>query len=283
MSVDLAEWLAALKATLPSDSEEAREQVYMRLMALDESNKPTTVSIDDAKVALVTLMQELLGQDYYQEYLSRCTASASHASFVDRELRPFLLPVAGATLRFEQRIISKPEDLGNAVWEGAVQLTRLIAARPALVAGKRVLELGAGCGACGMAASCLGAADVVITDMHNIVPLLETNVAANRTALPGAVSVAPLDWTDDPLPELGAFDVILAADCIYVYSPLEALVSVVQRFAKRDAVVLFSYECHDDTSIVRFNEIAAAKGLKPGEFLLRAAGEQKVNIVQLHL
>ena len=43
-----------------------------------------------------------------------------------------------------------------------------------------MLELGAGTGACGLAAAALGARRVLLTDKPVLLPLLSANVAANR-------------------------------------------------------------------------------------------------------
>jgi predicted nicotinamide N-methyase len=270
MSIEL--WLSDVKAQLPSDADVAREELFKLSQTLGD---------DAQRAAVYELMLELAG-DAYRDYKAQRanSASASHGSFVDRELKPFELALRGGqTLTFAQRSIADVCDLGNAVWEGAVQLCRWLEERPALVREKRVLELGAGCGACGLVAGCLGASEVLLTDMSNIVPLLESNVAANRDC--GVVAVAALDWTESPLPDYGSFDVVLAADCIYVHSPLAALVDVLQKYAKRGATILFAFEQHDDESVSKFMSLLAARQMSVQT--LRPAERQRVNIVQIHL
>lgn len=285
-------WIAELKSTLPSDSDDAREQVYgvlSRLEQGDASVAPSGVSLSDATVALSQLMCELAGeayQDYVRQVDEKSGGSASHASFIERELRPLEFRVGDhATLTLLQRPIVQASDLGNAVWEGAVQLARLIERR--VQAGTlqlrqmRVLEIGAGVGLVGLALAALGAQRVVLTDMRNIVPLLQRNAELNAAVCGGAVEVRDLDWTDDPLPDLGTFDLIVAADCIYVHSPLDALVSVLERYSIPQTTILFTYEKHDPISAERFLALAGARHFRV-DYLSVADEQQKVNTIQLH-
>ena len=77
------------------------------------------------------------------------------------------------------------------------------------------MELGAGCGLAGFAASKAGAASVCLTELPENLPRLQELVEANECM--GIVSAVALDWTQ-PLPAvLGAtrWDVIIATDCVF--------------------------------------------------------------------
>jgi predicted nicotinamide N-methyase len=287
-------WIAQLKSTLPDDSDEAREQVYAVLTRIERGEAgvaPASVTPGDASLALSQLMCELAGEpyaDYVRQVEAKSGGSASHGSFLERELRPLEFRVGDASLTLMQRPIVQASDLGNAVWEGAVQLTRLLERRvrdgAMPLAQMRVLELGAGVGLVGLAAAVLGSPHVVLTDMRNIVPLLQHNAALNAAACSGATVVCrDLDWTDDPLPDLGGngFDLIVAADCIYIHSPLAALVAVLERYSAPHTTILFTYEAHDPLSIERFLALAGARGFTI-EYLARADDHQKVNTIQIH-
>ena len=82
----------------------------------------------------------------------------------------------------------------------------------------RILELGAGTGLVGLAASALFSAHTLLTDLPSILPNLQRNVTANASlTASSAVTAGPLDWSDpDSYIRGGArFDLILAADSLY--------------------------------------------------------------------
>uniref|UniRef100_A0A7S2WGL8 Calmodulin-lysine N-methyltransferase n=1 Tax=Rhizochromulina marina TaxID=1034831 RepID=A0A7S2WGL8_9STRA len=88
------------------------------------------------------------------------------------------------------------------------------------------LELGAGIGLAGLFAAGLGCRTATLTDLPEVLPILEKNLDANPS-LADRVFVAPLSWgTDDwRLAHQGRVpDLILAADCVYwpeLFAPLE--------------------------------------------------------------
>lgn len=100
------------------------------------------------------------------------------------------------------------------MWDAALVLVKFLEVHPSLVAGLRVLELGAGPGAVGVAAAALGAAAVTLTDLPRPLLLAAQNIQAN--GLSHVATVAPLSWgeTLDHL-QGGPFDIVLASDCLY--------------------------------------------------------------------
>lgn len=95
------------------------------------------------------------------------------------------------------------------LWGGGLALARHVLDTPSSVAGRRVLDLGAGSGLVGIAAAKAGAADVRAADVDPYsIAAIALNAAANR------VAVAPVlaDVSDGPpLP----VDVILVGDLFY--------------------------------------------------------------------
>ena len=84
------------------------------------------------------------------------------------------------------------DNLGTTIWDASVILVRYMERNPQLYSrrkleGKRVLELGAGCGAVSALCAALGASEVVATDARDLIPLLTLNLRRNCYA--GAVNV----------------------------------------------------------------------------------------------
>ncbi|GBG29559.1 Hypothetical Protein FCC1311_057802 [Hondaea fermentalgiana] len=112
--------------------------------------------------------------------------------------------------------------VGYKLWGGAVVLATALLEMGAKgsLEGKRVLELGAGLGLCGLAAgrSDFGAAAVVLTDFHpRIVSNLAYNIAVNDLETPRC-SAQVLDWEDldaafeDEVDD--KFDLIIGSDIV---------------------------------------------------------------------
>nr|WP_284542956.1 50S ribosomal protein L11 methyltransferase [Pleomorphomonas sp. T1.2MG-36] len=94
-------------------------------------------------------------------------------------------------------------------WGGGLALARYLLDTPDIVAGRRVLDMGAGSGVVGIAAARAGARDVVAADIDPYaMAAIELNAETN------AVDVLPLlaDPTAGPVPEV---DVVLVGDLYY--------------------------------------------------------------------
>lgn len=155
------------------------------------------------------------------------------------------------------------------VWDGAVLLSRFLERHPTLVRSKRVLELGAGCGLVGLTTAALGARNVCLTDLEDCLKRLERNVRENRSMLLGRgdgcccccerIECCVCDWHDPPR-DLWAptpsvedegetnrnsnWDVILAADCVWMEELVEPFLNTLDKITERhrDTLVLLSYQ-----------------------------------------
>jgi predicted nicotinamide N-methyase len=113
---------------------------------------------------------------------------------------------------------------GLLVWESAQALAEALVEDPTIVAGKNILEVGAGVGFPGIVARSLGAAAVRQTDnLTQALTLCQVNAAQN--GVDGIeLAVANWDaWTDDR-----KYDLIIGSDVIYertAHAPLAAILA----------------------------------------------------------
>ncbi|MER8489890.1 50S ribosomal protein L11 methyltransferase [Mesorhizobium australicum] len=94
-------------------------------------------------------------------------------------------------------------------WAGGAVLARYVLDHPEIVAGRRVLDLGAGSGIVGIAAAKAGAGAVMAAEVdRNGVAALALNAAANGVT----ITIMGNDITTGPPP---AVDLVLAGDVFY--------------------------------------------------------------------
>jgi predicted nicotinamide N-methyase len=94
-------------------------------------------------------------------------------------------------------------------WAGGLAIAHHLIQQPAEVAGRSILDLGAGSGLCGIVAARLGAASVLASDID---PLASAATALNAEANDVNVAVSGRDLLADPPPRV---DVVLAGDVCY--------------------------------------------------------------------
>ncbi|KAJ2310770.1 hypothetical protein IWW54_003011, partial [Coemansia sp. RSA 2705] len=133
--------------------------------------------------------------------------------------------------------------VGATVWDAGLVLAKYLDRQTAEgrldLAGKTVLELGAGTGIVGIALARLQPqSTVVLTDKQELVPLLERNIALNGAQ---NASAQRLDWTEAD--GIGCTpDVILVSDGIWARDLHQPLADVLQHTAGADTRVLLAYE-----------------------------------------
>lgn len=105
-----------------------------------------------------------------------------------------------------RRILEEPP-YWSFCWASGLALARFLAEHPHWVAGKRVLDFGAGSGVAGIAAVRAGAAEVVACDLD---PLALAACQANAE-----LNDVQLNYSADFFAEADRFDLILVADVLY--------------------------------------------------------------------
>ncbi len=117
-------------------------------------------------------------------------------------------------------------------WAGGQALARYLIDNPALVAGRRVLDLGSGSGLAAVAAAKAGAAHVLAADIDALaVAAIKLNASANIVELE-ATSEDMLDAPPD------GFDVLLIGDLFYERQLAGRVLAFADTAADRGALVL---------------------------------------------
>ena len=108
-------------------------------------------------------------------------------------------------------------------WAGGLALARYVLDNPAAVAGKRILDLGAGSGLVGIAAAKAGAREVVAAEIDAYaVAALNLNAKLNAAS----ISVLHGDLTDGAPPEV---DLVLVGDLFYAADLAERVTTFLDR------------------------------------------------------
>mmetsp|Transcript_6680 Transcript_6680/g.21539 ORF Transcript_6680/g.21539 Transcript_6680/m.21539 type:complete len:257 (-) Transcript_6680:26-796(-) len=176
------------------------------------------------------------------------------------------------TLRLRQAF-GQSGTTGNAVWEGSEVLAAYLDANPELVSGKRVLEIGTGCGLGAMVAKLEGASFVRATDGDDdVVALARRNLDDNQFR---DVATSVLRWEDavydDPEE---SYDVVLGADVTYFPKGGSAGPLVNAILASGASTALLAYKRRtprDDDTVAQI-----AKAFGPATLLLEEGGKVRV-------
>lgn len=116
-------------------------------------------------------------------------------------------------------------------WLGGQALARFVLDQPALVAGRRVLDLAAGSGVAGIAACLAGAAAVTANDID---PYAASAIASNAQANGVEVSISCASMVDEGTD----VDVVLVGDVFYSESLAQTALAVLERATAGGALVL---------------------------------------------
>ncbi|KAL2039322.1 hypothetical protein N7G274_007990 [Stereocaulon virgatum] len=146
------------------------------------------------------------------------------ASYLLAKRLPILLPRHFPSIRFSSSTSTGPATGGSTSSD----------VRP------RVLELGAGTGLVGLAASGLFSVDIHLTDLAPIVANLEYNIRQSQALAKcrgSDVSAGELDWSESPgeVDEEEKYDIIFAADSLYAPEHSVWLVATMANYIRKGA------------------------------------------------
>ncbi|XP_078148279.1 S-adenosyl-L-methionine-dependent methyltransferases superfamily protein isoform X1 [Carex rostrata] len=183
--------------------------------------------------------------------------------------------------------------LGMTVWDASMVLVKYLEKNsrkgrfsPAKMKGKRVIELGAGCGLAGLGMALLGC-DVTLTDQLEVLPLLTRNVDRNKSWISqsnsdsgtfGSVSVAELDWGNKTQIEAVGppFDYIIGTDVVYAEHLLEPLIETILALSGPSTNVLIGHEIRCTTVHEQMVE------MMKNHFIVKTIPKSKMDIKYQH-
>lgn len=179
---------------------------------------------------------------------------AREAAFIRANLRlapvPLLPEIRLYTAHSGSRISRLPATPYWAYpWAGGLALARHLAERPETVAGRRVLDLGAGSGLVGIAAARAGAAKVSACEVdRHALAAIGLNASANSVA----ITPLTLDISGDP-PDV---DVVLAGDVFYAPDVAASMIAFLGRCRQARRRVLVGDPGRVDLPVGRIEAIA---------------------------
>ncbi|OMO52014.1 Nicotinamide N-methyltransferase-like protein [Corchorus capsularis] len=185
-------------------------------------------------------------------------------AFVSQSSLQLRLDACGHSLSILQSpsSLGKPGVTGSVMWDSGVVLGKFLEHAVDLgmlvLQGKKVIELGSGCGLVGCIAALLGA-EVVLTDLPDRLRLLKKNVETNlRLGIRGSAAVRELTWGDDPDPDLiePPPDYVLGSDVIYSEEAVVDLLDTLLQLCGTQTTVILSGELRNDTVLECFLEAA---------------------------
>ena len=130
---------------------------------------------------------------------------------------------------------------GGTVWEASQALARVLVAQPPEYweQNRRVVELGCGCGLCGLVAAGLGAHEVVLTDQVLFVAKHNLEHAGLPPSAQNRVRVEKLQWgvEEDAAAISPPFDLLLGGDIMYFPGHYKVLAETIVRLTAVDSEV----------------------------------------------
>ncbi|XP_068306538.1 uncharacterized protein [Pyrus communis] len=189
-------------------------------------------------------------------------------AFVSQACLELKLDACGHSLSIFQSpsSLNTPGVTGAVMWDSGVVLGKFLEhasdAELLPLQGKKVVELGSGCGLVGCIAALLGG-QVVLTDLPDRLRLLRKNIEVNlrHGDMRGSAKVMEFTWGDDPDPELtepppDLGKQLLGSDVIYSEEAVLDLLSALQQLSGGETTIFLAGELRNDAVLEYFLECA---------------------------
>ncbi|XP_010536413.1 PREDICTED: protein N-lysine methyltransferase METTL21A [Tarenaya hassleriana] len=155
--------------------------------------------------------------------------------------------------------LGTPGVTGSVMWDSGVVLGKFlehaVESENLSLQGKKVVELGSGCGLVGCIAALLGG-NVFLTDLPDRLRLLKKNAETNLQGgnLRGSAVIKELVWGDDPDPDLiePLPDYVLGSDVIYSEEAVEHLLETLLGLCGRQTTIFLAGELRNDAVLEHF-------------------------------
>ncbi|DBB00526.1 TPA: hypothetical protein ACH3X3_002225 [Trebouxia sp. C0006] len=150
---------------------------------------------------------------------------AMHTCCRIRFHRPYIHSMTSPAVKLTlQQSKFDAEGFASTIWDSSIVMSKYFERWGSRWAGKKCLDLSAGCGLVGIVLTRLGA-DVVLTDLLPNLPLLADNCKANVPQdASGSVIIKEHRWGERLADLGGPFDVIVACDVMYIEAAIPDLV-----------------------------------------------------------
>ncbi|KAJ5073185.1 methyltransferase-like protein [Anaeramoeba ignava] len=140
------------------------------------------------------------------------------------------------------------ENYGSFIWPSSLILSEYLCLIEDELKNQKILELGAGTGLPGILSAKLGAKQVVLSDISSEKSILENlEFESKSNGIDDICSVIPIDWGffSEKYSDIGDFDIILGADCLYDSVDFDSLFSTVKYFLKFNQNSFFLTAIHN--------------------------------------
>ncbi|AAG30987.1 tumor-related protein, putative [Arabidopsis thaliana] len=157
--------------------------------------------------------------------------------------------------------LNTPGVTGSVMWDSGVVLGKFLEhsvdSKVLSLEGKKIVELGSGCGLVGCIAALLGG-NAVLTDLPDRLRLLKKNIQTNlhRGNTRGSAIVQELVWGDDPDPDLIEPFPDYGSDVIYSEEAVHHLVKTLLQLCSDQTTIFLSGELRNDAVLEYFLETA---------------------------
>lgn len=229
------------------------------LLVVCASASSTLSKEEDVQAAAAAAEEEIiLLWGIQQPTYSKPNAFVSQSSF------QLSLDACGRSLSILQSpsSLGTPGVTGAVLWDSGVVLGKFLehSVDTGMIhlQGKKVVELGSGCGFVGCVAALLGA-DVVLTDLPDRLRLLRKNVEHNLYGeIRGSARVHEFTWGEnsnreitDPLP-----DFVIGSDVIYSEAAVRELLETLLELSGTRTTIILAGELRNDAILQYFLELA---------------------------